>query len=387
VNAQAAGFTVTSTGGAVASYSITPTPVTSMTFNTTTGKLSGWTGTIAGVTAYTVTATNSSGTATRTFALTVTPGGANKVAISRASVGTAKGLSFTVQPQITIQDGYSNTVTSSTAVVTATISSRGSLVGTTSATASGGVATFNNLGVRGFGGTAYTITYATTGLTSATETVTPSTYALGATGPGGGKIYYIAPDANGFNCGSAFTSWCFYLEVAPPNWIANDSMPWALVNVNIADIPDGGGYSDGSFSSIGRGYQYSEAIVAQNVNPYDSATPFAAGAARAYQPTVLGVTYSDWYLPSTAELNTLCQWSRGVPHSFTECKPTGTPPSFGSDDSSTFGAQSSALSGSYWASSENHPNGNGKISLINSQGGVAGNTKTNFSRVRPIRAF
>jgi hypothetical protein len=387
VNNAITGYTISSTGGTIASYAISPAAPAGTTFNTTTGLLSGTPTSTQSATSYTITATNTAGSSTGTFTLTITAlvvGPASMLALSRSSVGTSAGVAFSTQPQVTVQDANGNTVTSSTAVVTATISSRGSLVGTTSATASGGVATFNNLGVRGFGGTAYTITYATTGLTSATEIVTPSAYALGATGPGGGKIYYVAPDADGFNCGSAFTSWCFYLEVAPSNWIANDSMPWALFSADVTAIPDGGGYSDGTFSSIGRGYQYSEAIVAQNVNPYDSATPFAAGAARAYQPTVLGVTYSDWYLPSTAELNTLCLWSRGVAHSFTECKTTLNP---GSDNSSNFGAQFSALSGSYWASSENHPNGNGKISLINNPGGVAGSTKSTPNRVRPIRAF
>jgi hypothetical protein len=308
-------------------------------------------------------------------------GPASMLTVSRSSVGTSAGVAFSTQPQIAIQDASGNTVTSSTAVVTATISARGSLVGTTSATASGGIATFNNLGVRGFGGTAYTITYATTGLTSAIEVVTPAAYALGATGPGGGKIYYIAPNANGFPCGAPRTSTCFYLEVAPSNWKADDLMPWAIVTSNVADIPDGGGFSDGTFDSIGLGFQYSEYIVAQNVNPYDPTTPFAAGAARAYQPTVSGVTYSDWYLPSTAELNTLCQWSRGLTQSFTtECR-------LGSDNSPTFGAQSSSLGGTYWASSENGASTNGKISVISTAGGVAGSTKTNPQRVRPIRAF
>jgi hypothetical protein len=390
VNNAISGYTITSTGGTIASYVISPAAPAGTTFSSSTGLLSGTPTSTQGATSYTITGTNAAGSSTGTFTLTITAlaaGPASMLAVSRASVGTSAGVAFSTQPQVTVQDASGNTVTSSSAVVTATISARGSLLGTTSATASGGVATFNNLGVRGFGGTAYTITYATTGLTSATETVTPSTYALGATGPGGGKIYYMAPDADGFACGAPRTSTCFYLEVAPSNWIENDVMPWAIVTSNVADIPDGGGYSDASFASIGIGLQYSEYIVAQNVNPYDPATPFAAGAARAYQPTVSGVTYSDWYLPSTAELNTLCQWSRGVPHSFTECKPTGTPPSFGSDNSSLFGAQSSALSGTYWASSENGASGNGKISLINSQGGVAGNTKSNTSRVRPIRAF
>jgi hypothetical protein len=159
-------------------------------------------------------------------------------------------------------------------------------------------------------------------------------------------------------------------------------MPWAItayVSSNIAAIPDGGGFSDASFDSIGRGWLYSKAIVDQNVNPYNPTTnKFAAGAARAY----IGQGLNDWYLPSTAELNTLCQWSRGIDQSFT------TPCSGGSNNSSRFGGQSSGLGGTYWASSENGASNNGKITVISTAGGVAGSPKeTAGNSVRPIRAF
>jgi hypothetical protein len=71
VNTAATGFTASSTGGAIASFSINATPP-GMSFNTTTGALTGTPNTVASATDYTITATNASGTATRTFALTVT---------------------------------------------------------------------------------------------------------------------------------------------------------------------------------------------------------------------------------------------------------------------------------------------------------------------------
>lgn len=71
VNIAATGFTVTSKGGAISSFAINATP-SGMSFNTTTGALSGTPNTIAGATTYTVTATNSTGSATATFVLTVT---------------------------------------------------------------------------------------------------------------------------------------------------------------------------------------------------------------------------------------------------------------------------------------------------------------------------
>ena len=64
-------FTINSTGGLIASFSISATPP-GMSFDTSTGTLTGAPTTIATATSYTVTATNVSGTATRGFVLTVT---------------------------------------------------------------------------------------------------------------------------------------------------------------------------------------------------------------------------------------------------------------------------------------------------------------------------
>jgi hypothetical protein len=71
VNTTATGFTSTSTGGAIASYAISATPA-GMSFNSSTGELSGTPTSIASATAYTITATNATGSTTQTFTLTVT---------------------------------------------------------------------------------------------------------------------------------------------------------------------------------------------------------------------------------------------------------------------------------------------------------------------------
>jgi hypothetical protein len=71
VNTAATGFTINSTGGTIASFSISATPP-GMSFNTTTGALTGTPSTVATATTYTITATNASGSTTQTFALTVT---------------------------------------------------------------------------------------------------------------------------------------------------------------------------------------------------------------------------------------------------------------------------------------------------------------------------
>jgi len=66
------GYTITSTGGTIANYAISPSAPAGLTFNTTTGLLSGTPSSAQSATAYTITATNASGSAVQTFTLTVT---------------------------------------------------------------------------------------------------------------------------------------------------------------------------------------------------------------------------------------------------------------------------------------------------------------------------
>ena len=349
VNTAATGFTINSTGGSIASFAINATPP-GMSFNTTTGALTGTPNTVAAATNYTSTATNASGSATQTFTLTVTVGAALKVAVTQASVGSSPGIAFTTQPQITIQDLGGNTITSSTAVVTATVSTGGTLVGTATATASSGVATFSNLGIRGFGGTAYTITYTAAGLTTDTQSVTPSALTVGNTGPGGGKIFYVAT-STGFNCGPTITEKCYYLEAAPSGWNtgADPSLSWATnVNNHTTIVPAPGAIQ----TTIGTGYQNSDAIVAQTGNVAASS---AAVAARAYR----GNGLTDWYLPSSDELIELRA------------------------NKTTVGGTANDF---YWSSSEfsaTHAWRTQFFSAISS----AGNKNTKDFSVRPIRAF
>ena len=107
------------------------------------------------------------------------------LAISRPSVGSERLAAFTVQPQIAVQSGPNNeTVTNSAAVVTATISSGGTLLGAATATAQSGIATFSNLAVNGTVGTRYRITYSSPGISPVTEwiTITPAKISLAAVG-------------------------------------------------------------------------------------------------------------------------------------------------------------------------------------------------------------
>jgi hypothetical protein len=71
-NTAISGYTITSTGGAIASYAISPVAPAGLTFNTTTGLLTGTPTEVAPATTYTVTATNATSSTTQTFTLTVT---------------------------------------------------------------------------------------------------------------------------------------------------------------------------------------------------------------------------------------------------------------------------------------------------------------------------
>lgn len=353
VNNAITTVTNTSTGGAIASYAISPAAPSGLSFSTTTGQLSGTPTSTQSATNYTITATNAAGSATATFTLTVSAA-AVKVSITRTSLGTSPGAVFTTQPQVTIQDSSGNTITSSSAVVTATISTGGTLIGTKTATASSGVATFTNLGIRGFGGTAYTITYNASGLTADTQSVTPSALTLGATGPGGGKIFYVAATSSGFDCGPSLplSEKCYYLESALDGWNNSESDPtltWALDLYKDTAVTNG--VDTATATAIGSGYQNTLAIIRQGNS--DSST-VAAAKARSYD----GGGQTDWFLPSKDELNQL-YLQRAVAGSFENSY--------------------------YWSSSESNAT-QGLIVFVNT-GTSTVNNKRSTRFVRPIRAF
>jgi hypothetical protein len=301
------------------------------------------------------------------------PGIGTSLVVSRASAGTTTGVAFLTQPQITIRDSNNNTVTTSNALVTATISSGGALVGTTTATAVSGVATFSDLGIRGFGGTAYTISYSASGLAPATQSVTPTAYTIGATGPGGGKIFYVASSA-GFTCGVTLNEKCYYLEAAPPalgraNWdtdtVNSVSRTWAQSPHRSTSVPNFGNLT--AAEAIGYGYRNTRLIIDQgNTDPANS----AAALAQSFS----GGGFSDWFLPSRQELNTLCQWQTA-----NGC--------FGSPTIQNNVAGATGFSvGPYWSSSE--MSATDARYRLNQQGGdQGGGSKGSIALVRPIRAF
>jgi hypothetical protein len=116
---------------------------------------------------------SASGMTPATQSITVTPGVASKLIFKKASAGTTSGVAFTTQPQIALVDSGNNTITGSAPVITATISSGGTLVGTTTATVDSatGIATFTDIGISGTNNSSYTVTYSSAGVTAATVSI------------------------------------------------------------------------------------------------------------------------------------------------------------------------------------------------------------------------
>jgi hypothetical protein len=299
--------------------------------------------TVAGATS--VTHSANSGFITATFP--ATEGAATKVVITRASAGTQRRTAFTTQPQITIRDASDNTVTSSTAVVTATITAgpQGSLIGSNTATAVSGVATFNDLGIDGIGGFNYTITYRVDGLTVATSTIALTgtncdgssfTCKLNDIGPGGGKIFYVSSgtftqvDATGSMCSTT----CKYLEAAPGAW--DSGYQWSgNQNTLIGTTADG----------IGTGYSNTLKIDAQS----GAGSSGAASVAKNYG--------SGWFLPSYSELYQLYSFNT-IFGGFPENR--------------------------YWSSTEAFAN-QANYYFLNVTGATS--LKSGYFLIRPVRAF
>ena len=90
------GYTVASTGGTIANYSISPaiTNTQGLSFSTSTGRISGTPTTVASARTYTITATNAANTATRTFAITINPA-APDFTLSLSTISATTGVAVT----------------------------------------------------------------------------------------------------------------------------------------------------------------------------------------------------------------------------------------------------------------------------------------------------
>jgi hypothetical protein len=371
VNTAITTVTNSSTGGAISSYAISPAAPAGLTFNTSTGQLSGTPTSTQSATTYTITATNAAGSATATFTLTV------------SSAAPAFSLSSVAETRVatTAITGY--TITSTGAPITSY-----SYVGTLPSGLDFSTSTGRITGTPTETRTA--TTYTIIGASASGETATATyrlrvTGDLGDTGPGGGLIFYYSDV--GFSCGpnhtdtgSATGGKCKWLEVAPSGWggASDPTRSWTNSTdynyevVGVTKQNSGWNTSD----RVGLGYKDSVALVT-NGRGVDTTTA-AAALARAYS----GGSQSDWYLGSPAELNLLCQWARGVPSSVTTTCSTG-----GTLNSSTYGASAAGLTANdYWSSTQDSSNLS-YAGLLNFGGSQTNRQKFQTHRVRPIRAF
>jgi hypothetical protein len=222
--------------------------------------------------------------------------------------------------------------------------------------------------------TAYTVTASNatgSAFQTFTLTVTTPVYTVGSTGPGGGKVFYVA--LTPFACGPTLAATCSYLEAAPTtgasNW-TDAGYAWSG-NTNTL-IP----YNDVRGTAVGKGYANTLAIVNQ-VDGGDTAGR-AGTISRAYRgPNSL----SDWYLPSQDELNQMCKWQRGITG---EALTNLTTVCTGGTLNSGVGAQ--GFGSGYWTSTEVNDFTVWNQNFEN--GGQRNNTgKQEGGRVRPIRAF
>ena len=341
VNTAATGFTITSTGGVIASFAISPAAPAGMSFNTSTGAFSGTPTATQSATTYTITATNATGSATQTFSFTV-----SAAVISVAAIGgvTAPVKDATPVTTVTAANGYTGTVTWSGSPTT--------FAAVTTYTATITLTADDGYTITGVSENFFTVAGATSVTHSANSgvitAVFPATefYAIGGTGPGGGTIFYVAE--TDFNCGPSLTLSCRYLEAAP----ITGSTAWTDAGYqwsgNVSTSVNGA-----LQTGIGTGYSNTLAIVAQS-----STAERAATKAQSYRgPNNL----SDWYLPSQ---NELYQMLGIVP-----------------------------LDGRYWTSTQyNGVSGNARLYIFNisispNTASLGGGGKTQLNKVRPIRAF
>jgi hypothetical protein len=124
-----------------------------------------------------------------TQSITPTAGAPSQLVLTTAAATAKSDSAFRTQPVVAVRDAAGNTVTSdNSTVVTMTVSAGATVVGTATATAAAGVATFGvfpiaGVGITGVAGTSYTLTFSSGALTPATQTIIPS--------PGAGTHFTI----------------------------------------------------------------------------------------------------------------------------------------------------------------------------------------------------
>ena len=186
------------------------------------------------------------------------------------------------------------------------------------------------------------------------------TCVVGNTGPGGGTVFYVSPST--FTCGPTRNLTCKYLEVAPRGWSGVSTDPTAAWGANSYNLTGVSGSIPLGIGSLGRGYLDSDVIITVQ------SPSTASGISRAYR----GGGLSDWYLPSSSELNVLCKYARGVTSDFGyDCTGGSTNSNFDSVY--------------YWGTSQGDYDKAYAIDFTTGNSALVLNT--NLRSVRPIRSF
>jgi hypothetical protein len=183
---------------------------------------------------------------------------------------------------------------------------------------------------------------------------TGGTCAVGDTGPGGGKVFYVSADpftSTGSDCGTA----CKYLEVAPSDH--SSTVIWCS---------DTGSSLGVTATGIGSGMS--------NTTTADSTcTSGAIQVAADYTNS----GRSDWHLPSKDELNELCKYAKNTGQAAggaTQCS--------GGADAAVRGFTVT----NYWSSSENSAVTAWQHSFFDGSRGANSKSPTT-NHVRVVRAF
>jgi len=271
-------FTPTNfTGIPAYTYAVLPTLPTGLSLNSVTGVITGTPTSTQSSTSYAVTATWGSQSATATVIITVSAAAA-LVPTFDTSTATAGG--FTVQ--ITNYDAAYTWAGTATASGSVAINGAGlvTVTGVASSTPSTLTVTTTRTG---YATGSATVTQTSAAVTCATGGGAAGTCVLGATGPGGGKVFYVNDDnATGSR----------YLEAAPNTWrraASDPTMAWCNDTTT----------SLGTFGTeIGTGKANTDLMVAVG-----ACTSGAAVTVRAY--TGGGLATGSWFLPSKDELRQL----------------------------------------------------------------------------------
>ncbi|MCX6527926.1 MAG: DUF1566 domain-containing protein, partial [Actinobacteria bacterium] len=192
--------------------------------------------------------------------------------------------------------------------------------------------------------------------TSTTSTTIPQTYQVGDTGPGGGRVFYVAPTQQ---------SWGRYLEAAPTDYQVNGSRARVAWGCNSTSTGAAG-------LEIGTGKANTATILTKCTT-----VGIAADVANKYSTSTAGA--GQWFLPSKDELNELCKiYSNGRTD-------TTAYASFQNGCTGNTSPTGGFAADFYWSSSENYALY--AWGQYFSYGGQSYYDKGNATYVRPVRAF